>query len=255
MSACDDLAREVEVLRERLSRLSAASVRISSTLNLDTVLHETVEGACALTDSRYGVITTTDEAGQVEEFVSVGLSDEVHRRILEWTEGIPLFEHLRDLPAPLRTPNIAGYFGELGFSTDFLPSGTLMGMPMHHCATHVGNFWLAGKGGGQEYTDADEELLVLFASQAATAIANARTYRDEQRARNNLEALVDTSPVGVVVLDPATGIRCRSTARRDALCRACACPAIRWKTCSGRPHAGAETGASSRSAIRRSCAS
>ena len=37
------------------------------------------------------------------------------------------------------------------------------------------------------------------------AIANARAYRDEQRARADLEALVETSPVGVVVFDTATG--------------------------------------------------
>ena len=42
---------------------------------------------------------------------------------------------------------------------------------------------------------------MLFASQAATAIANARTHRDEPRAPADLEALVDTSPVGVVVFD------------------------------------------------------
>ena len=47
---------------------------------------------------------------------------------------------------------------------------------------------------------ADEEDLVLFASQAATAIGNARTHRDERRARADLEALVETCPVGVVVV-------------------------------------------------------
>ena len=46
---------------------------------------------------------------------------------------------------------------------------------------------------------------MLFASQAATAIANARTHRAEQRARADLEALVETSPVGVVVFDARTG--------------------------------------------------
>ena len=70
---------------------------------------------------------------------------------------------------------------------------------------HVGNFFLAEKEGGREFTSEDEEVLVLFASQAATAIANARTHRDEQRARADLEALVDTSPVGVVVFDARTG--------------------------------------------------
>ena len=47
--------------------------------------------------------------------------------------------------------------------------------------------------------------MVLFAAQAAAAVANARTYRAEQQARADLEALVETSPVGVVVFDATTG--------------------------------------------------
>ena len=46
---------------------------------------------------------------------------------------------------------------------------------------------------------------MIFASQAAAAIANARTYRDERRARADMEALVETSPVGVAVFDARTG--------------------------------------------------
>ena len=76
---------------------------------------------------------------------------------------------------------------------------------MRHRGVHVGNFFLGEKEAGQEFTTDDEELLVLFASQAATAIANARTHRDEQRSRADLEALVETSPVGVAVFDARTG--------------------------------------------------
>ncbi len=76
---------------------------------------------------------------------------------------------------------------------------------MRHRGVHVGNFYLVEKEGGEPFTDEDEEILVLFASQAATAIANARTYRAEQRARADLEALIETSPVGVVVFDVGTG--------------------------------------------------
>ena len=50
-----------------------------------------------------------------------------------------------------------------------------------------------------------EASLVLFAQQAAAAIVNARAHRAERRARANLEALVETCPVGVVVLDAASG--------------------------------------------------
>ena len=53
----------------------------------------------------------------------------------------------------------------------------------------------------------------MFVSQAALVIANARRHRDERKARAGLEALVDTSPVGVVVFDvsrrPASAFRWR----------------------------------------------
>ena len=45
----------------------------------------------------------------------------------------------------------------------------------------------------------------MFASQAALVIANALAYREERRARSDLETLVNTSPVGVAVFDSQTG--------------------------------------------------
>ena len=62
----------------------------------------------------------------------------------------------------------------------------------------------AQKEAGREFARKDEEVLAMFASQAA-AIGNARRHRAEQRVRANLEVLVDTSPVGVVVFDARTG--------------------------------------------------
>ena len=77
---------------------------------------------------------------------------------------------------------------------------------MLHRGRRVGSVFLAEKEGGREFTREDEETLALFASQAAMAIANAQRHREEQRARAGLETLVDTSPVGVVVFDAATGL-------------------------------------------------
>ena len=205
MPDCDALRRENEALRERISRLSEAILRINETLDLATVLHEVVECACALTAARYGVIATVDGAGRTRDFVSTGLTEDEHRRMAEWPDGPRLFAHLRDLSSPLRTADVTAWVRDLGFSTDLLPAQTLVGMALSHRGEHVGNFYLAGKEGAREFTGEDEEVLVLFASQAAAAIVNARTYRDEQRARADLQALVDTSPVGVVVFDAGSG--------------------------------------------------
>ena len=76
---------------------------------------------------------------------------------------------------------------------------------MFHRGVRVGHVFVGDKDGGGEFTRADEETLVMFASQAALVIANARTHREERRARADLETLVNTSPVGVVVFDARTG--------------------------------------------------
>ena len=197
--------REVESLRRRISVLSAACLHISASLEFDTVLLEVVESARTLTDSGYGLIVTLDDAGQPQDFVSSGMSAEERRRLVEWPDGPRLFEHFRDLPGVLRLADGHAYVRSLGFSTDLLPSRTFQGTPMRHRGVHVGNFYLVDKEGGKEFSDEDEEILVLFASQAASAIANARTYRAERLARADLEALVDTSPVGVAVFNAKTG--------------------------------------------------
>ena len=197
--------QEIAALRERISALSAAILRISASLDLDTVLREVVDSARALTGARYGMIATVDEGGAIEEFIASGLSADERRHMAEWPPGYRFFEHLRDLPGALRLADVPACVCSLGYSEELTLSKTLQATPMRHRGVHVGNFFLGEKEGGQEFTDEDEEVLVLFASQAATAVANARTHRDEQRARADLEALVDTSPVGVVVFDARTG--------------------------------------------------
>ena len=205
MTDRDRTAAENAALRARISALSAASLRISASLDLETVLNEVVESARALTGARYGAIATIDEAGAAQDFVTSGFTAKEHRKLVEWPDGPRLFEYFRDLPGPLRLADVPAYVRSLGFSPDRLPSKTFQGTPMRHRGVHVGNFYLVEKEGGEGFTDEDEEVLVLFVSQAATAIANARTYRAEQRARARLEALIETSPVGVVVFDAQTG--------------------------------------------------
>ena len=205
MTAPDPPNPEAEALRQRISTLGAAILRISSSLDMATVLQEVVDSARTLTGARRGAITTIDGSGQLQDFVTSGFTDEEYRELSSWPDGPRLFEHLRDLPAPLRLRDFDAHVRSLGFSSGLMLTKAFQGIPMRHRGMHVGNFFLAGKEGAPEFTAEDEEVLVLFASQAAAAIGNARTHRAEQRARADLEALVETSPVGVVVFDARTG--------------------------------------------------
>ena len=205
MAGFDDLRGENAALRDRISKLSDAVLRISSSLDLETVLREVVDSARALTGARYGMIATIDRAGAIEEFIAPGLTDDERRHMGQWPHGQAFYEHLRDLPGPLRVADLPAYLRSLGYTEELTLSKTLQATPMRHRGEHVGHFFLGEKARGEAFTDEDEEVLVLFASQAATAIANARTHRDERRARADLEALVDTTPVGVVVFDAGSG--------------------------------------------------
>ena len=205
MTQPDDPRRENRTPRERVSSLIAAILRINATLDLDTVLVEVVASARTLTGARKGVIVVFDEHGVPQDPVFSGLAPEEERDQLAWPGNASLFEHLRTLPGPLRVADFPGYVRALGIESAWTISQTFQGMPMRHRGMDVGSFSLADKVNGEAFTGEDEEVLTLFASQAASAIANARIHRSERRARADLEALVETSPVGVVVFDAKSG--------------------------------------------------
>ena len=169
------------------------------------MLREVVESARELTGARYRVIATVDEGDAPQDFFFSGFTPDEQRELFTWPDSGRLFQHLRELPGPLRLADLSGCVRSLGIAPARTFSGTFQGTPMRHRDADVGHFFLAEKTDGEEFTSDDEEVLVLFASQAAAAITNARTHRSERRARADLEALVETSPVGVVVYDAKSG--------------------------------------------------
>ena len=204
MQITEELRQENKALRDRISELCAAILRISVSLDVSTVLQQIVESACALTGARYGIIMTTDEAGQPQDYTTFGFIPNQLQQLLTWTDALKFAEHLRQLPGPVRLGDLPGYIESLGYSAAVFPSTTMLGTQMRHREVHIGGFYIGAKAGGRKFTSEDEEVLELFASQAAAVVVNARKHRDERRARADLEALIDTSPVGVVVFDAGT---------------------------------------------------
>ena len=210
MSREDELLREVEALRHRLSRLSAASLRINASLDFDTVLQGVLDSARSLTGARYGVLTL-DDAGRQQDILFSGMTDQQAQHLQELPGGRQLFEYLSHLSKPLRLPDLFGHLRSLGLPAlqppvAVGPAMSFLAAPVLHRGERVGNFFLGEKEAGPEFTPEDEETLVLFASQAALVITNSRRYQEERQTRTDLETLIDTSPVGVLVFDAATGL-------------------------------------------------
>ena len=208
MKNSNELAQENEALRGRLSRLGEASLRINESLDFETVLQGVLDSARSLTGSRYGVITLLDDGGRIQDFLYSGLTPEESRQFAALPNGMLFFEQLSSISEPLRLRDFHGYIRELGlpeFRPPMAVSAPLpfLAAPLRHRGEGVGGIYVGEK--EREFTQEDEETLVMFASQAALVIANARRHRDEQRARADLETLVNTTPVGVLVFDARTG--------------------------------------------------
>ena len=204
---------EIAELRERLSRLSAASLHITEDLDIDAVLQGVVDGARLLTGADRGCMTVLDDAGQLQDFITSGMTEQDHRRFVGLAGGLEFFAYLSSLPEPLRVADFSAHAAAQGLpeiAPSLSPGASFLSVPIRLRGAHVGNLYLSDKRAdheraNEEFTQQDEETLVLFASQAAMAIANARRHREERRARADLETLIDTSPVGVAVLDAAMG--------------------------------------------------
>ncbi len=205
MTKSNALKAHVKTLQEKLSRLSEASLRISRSLDVDAVLRETVASARALAGAGYGGITTWDSSGQPRDLVTDGSGSGEQGRLRDLPSASDLWGYLSAVTQPLRLKDLSAHVASLGLPGHALMERSFIGMPIRHPGAPAGFFYLLDKEAGQEFTDEDEVFMALFASQAGAAIANARKFQDEMQAKADLEALIDTSPVGVVVFDARSG--------------------------------------------------
>ena len=98
MNDADEAMRDMETLRERFSRLSQVSLRITEDLDLDTVLQEVVDGARSLTGARISGLTILDDEGQLQDFITSGMTAEDHQRFVDLPGGPEFFAYLSAFP-------------------------------------------------------------------------------------------------------------------------------------------------------------
>ena len=197
--------REETSVKERLSRLSEAALRINESLDLDDVLQGVLDSARALTGARYSVIVLLDDAGRIREFLGSGMTPEEGRMLWDQPNRRRFYEYVSKIESPLRLDDFHTRAKRIGLPDlpRAMTEGPFLAVPIRHRGEHMGAIYVDEKGGG--FSQTDEETLVMFASQVALVISNAHRHQEERRSRAHLEALINTSPVGVAVFDASTG--------------------------------------------------
>ena len=184
--------------------LVEAGIAISSELTLDGLLQLLVEKAAGLTGARYAALGVIDPTGhELERFVTHGIDPETHAAIGDLPRGRGILGVLIRYARPLRLHDIAEDERSVGFPPNHPPMRSFLGVPIVLRGVAYGNLYLTEKEGGADFTDEDEELVTLLASQAAVAIENARLYESSRAWAQQLESLEEITAAMLSDIDPA----------------------------------------------------
>ncbi|MFD1084817.1 sensor histidine kinase [Micromonospora andamanensis] len=186
-----DRVGEVVTSRERLRALLDAVVGIGTDLDLRSTLRRIVQAACDLAGARYGALGVIGPDRMLHDFITHGISPELHAKIGDLPHGRGVLGLLIDEPKPVRMPDITQHPNSYGFPPHHPPMHTFLGVPVRIRDQVFGNLYLAEKHGGAEFTEDDEEIVVALAGAAGVAIENARLYALAHRRERWLAATAE----------------------------------------------------------------
>ena len=176
---------------DRKDVLLEAGLTLASELSLPTVLQRIVDLAVQVTDARYGALGVIGEGGELVEFITTGISARQRRAIGALPHGRGVLGLLIKEPKPIRITNIAEHSKSVGFPANHPPMRSFLGAPVRAMGKVFGNIYLAEKRGESKFSKEDEDSVVILATQAGAAIANATLYAETRRRERRLDALRD----------------------------------------------------------------
>jgi len=170
---------------DQLSALHSATLALTEELDLATVLQLVVDQARTLAGAKYGALGVLDEKNIFfDQFITSGITPEQRARLGRPPLGHGLLGVLIKDGEPLQIPDISADPRGVGFPLNHPPMRSLLGVPIKFKDKILGDLYLTDKmtASGQvtNFSDQDQRLLEMFASQAAIAIKNAQLYRQSQ---------------------------------------------------------------------------
>jgi signal transduction histidine kinase len=175
---------------ERMQAVCAVAAEIIRELDLAVLLRLIVQRAVELVGADSGAVCLWDETAQrLIRRVVYGLDEDIAEVCLPLGEGVAgtVAERRQGLlvndyqTSPHATPLFREHVGVTAALAE----------PLLYHDRLLGVILLSNRGVGRCFTEADRELLVLFAAQAAVAVENARLFALEQQRRQQLQTIME----------------------------------------------------------------
>ncbi len=186
----------------RLEQLVAAGTLLTTELSLEGVLERVVGIAVELVGAKFAAIGVLAPDGRtLESFTTMGLTDEERAAIGPPPKGHGILGLVIRAGKPIRLPDLKAHPDSYGFPPNHPPMHSFLGVPIVGRRSIFGNLYFTEKLGGGEFTDVDEYIARLLATQTAAAVENARLHEESallleevqqlQRTRERFFAMVN----------------------------------------------------------------
>ncbi|MET9648799.1 GAF domain-containing protein [Streptomyces sp. NPDC006460] len=172
----------------RLPTLLHAVLSVGTDLELRATLQHIVDSATELTGARYGALGIVDpERRRLTALFTAGLTEAERTRIGDLPDGrTGLIGVLIQDPRPLRLDDLTADPRSSGVPEGHPEMRSFLGVPIRVHTEVFGNLYLTEKRSGT-FTEQDESLLRVLASQAGIAIGNARLYETARQRERWIE--------------------------------------------------------------------
>jgi len=180
--------REDEVHRrsEQMAALHTAALTLTKEIDLATVLQSVVDEARTLVKAQYGALGVLEkESNYIDQFIVSGITPQQRAVLGTPPRGHGLLGALIKTGEPIRVPKISEDPRSVGFPPNHPPMRSLLGVPIAFQGEILGDLYLTDKlnpaGKVTAFSEQDQQLLEMFATQAAIAIKNAQFHRQSQQ--------------------------------------------------------------------------
>jgi signal transduction histidine kinase len=164
---------------------------VLSELDLEVVLDRVLLAAQELTDARYAALGVLNGSKtELERFLTRGIDEAAHAAIGNLPRGRGVLGVLIEDPVSLRIADVTGHPRSYGFPHGHPPMRTFLGAPILVGGSPFGNLYLTEKAGGEQFTEADEQALIVLADFAGVAIDHASRYTGTSEHRDELQRTV-----------------------------------------------------------------
>jgi signal transduction histidine kinase len=161
----------------QMQALMQASLALTTEPSLERMLQKIAEVARDVLRARYAALGVIDERGTgLSQFLTAGIDEAEKAAIGPPPTGQGVLGLLISERRPIRIRRLAAP-QSAGFRANHPPMESFLGVPIMVRDKAYGNLYVTEKQGGGEFSETDEQVALMLASQAAIAIEHAHAFR------------------------------------------------------------------------------